>query len=240
MIRYWNPRRLAVIGAALALTACADNVAPRQVSSADAANLSAGGGSTLFFNGADATASTPLGTVLTTQIDNIEMDAEVRWDGANAANEHQTIYMNGHGGVAGWGILVIDGEIRILQAGIDIPNTGLFLTQGVWQHVSAKRVNGDISVTLDDQTVDLGFRDVQPIPGPFGSIVRTSIGGDGTFDGPSGDFHGAIDKVRVRDLSADKWIERWNFNEGQGTTAVGANGTVLYIGNAAWERRGNP
>src|ERR1043165_2266300 len=158
MVRYWNPRRLAVIGAVLALTACADSVAPHQVSSADAANLSAGGGSTLFFNGSDANASTPLGTVLTTQIDNIEMDAEVRWDGANAANAHQVIYMNGHGGVSGWGILVIDGEIRILQAGIDIPNTGLFLTQGQWQHVSARRVNGDISVTLDGETVDLGHR----------------------------------------------------------------------------------
>ena len=239
MTRLWKRSHLAML-AVVALTACADAVAPGTPSSGATATLAAGGGTTLFFNGSDANASTPLGTVLTTQIDNIEMDAQVRWDGANAANSHQMIYFNGHGGVAGWGIIVLDGEICILQAGIDIPCTGLFLTQGAWQHVSAKRVNGEISVSLDDQTVDLGFRAVQPVPGAFSSIVRTSIGGDGTFDNPTGDFHGAIDKVRVRDLVTDTWIERWNFNQGAGATAVGTNGTVLYVGNAAWARRGNP
>ena len=239
-MRYWTPSRLAVIGAAIALTACADGVAPREISSSNAATLAAGGGTTLFFNGADANASTPLGTVLTTQIDDIEMDAQVRWDGANAANAHQMIYFNGHGAVSGWGIIVMEGEICILQAGIDIPCTGLSLTPGLWQHVSARRVNGEISVTLDDQTVDLGFRPVHPVPGAFGAIVRTTVGGDGTFDAPTGDFHGAIDRVRVRDLATDTWIERWNFNKGTGPTAVGVNGTVLYIGNAAWARRGNP
>jgi hypothetical protein len=239
MTRHTKRSHLAIL-TVLAVMACADAVAPGNPSSGGPATLATGGGSTLFFNGADANASTPLGTVLTTQIDNIEMDAQVRWDGANATNSNQMIYFNGHGGVAGWGIIVLGGEVCILQAGIDIPCTGLLLTQGVWQHVSAKRVNGEISVTLDDQTVDLGFRGVQPIPGAFAAIVRTTVGGDGTFDGPTGDFHGAIDRVRVRDLSTDSWIERWNFNEGTGPTAVGAKGTVLYVGNSAWERRGNP
>jgi hypothetical protein len=241
MIRHMIRGRLTVIGAALVLTACADAVAPGTLSRVDAVTANAaGGGTALFFNGVDANASTPLGTVLTSQIDNIEMDAQVRWDGPNAAASHQMIYFNGHGGVAGWGIILLGSEVCILQAGIDIPCTGLFLTQGVWQHVSAKRVNGEISVTLDEQTVDLGFRPVHPVPGAFATIVRTSIGGDGTFDAPTGDFHGGIDRVRVRDLATDTWIERWNFNEGEGSTAVGANGTVLHIGTATWARRGNP
>ena len=34
------------------------------------------------------------------------------------------------------------------------------------------------------------------------------------------------------------WIERWNFNERTGSTASGANGTVLQLGNTAWTGRG--
>ena len=239
MTRHWKRSHLAIF-AVLAAMACADAVGPGNPSSGGSATLATGGGSTLFFNGSNANVSTPLGTVVTTQIDNIEMDAQVRWDGANATNSHQVIYFNGHGGVAGWGLILFGSEICVLQAGIDIPCTGLNLTQGAWQHVSAKRVNGEISVTLDDQTVELGYRDVHPVPGAFSAIVRTTVGGDGTFDTPSGDFYGAIDRVRVRDLSTDTWIERWNFNEGTGPAAVGANGTVLYVGNSAWARRGNP
>ena len=55
---------------------------------------------------------------------------------------------------------------------------------------------------------------MNPVAGGFAEIERRSVGGDGTFDGPTGDFHGAIDRVRVRDLITETWIERWNFNEG--------------------------
>src|SRR3954469_6810900 len=154
MIRHLNRSHLAFV-AILALAGCADAVAPGTPPHGAAATLSAGGGSTLFFNGADANASTPLGTVVTTQIDNIEVDAELRWDGANATNQYQMIYFNGHGAVSGWGLMMFGSEICVLQAGIDIPCTGLNLTQGTWQHLSARRVNGEISVTLDDQTVGL-------------------------------------------------------------------------------------
>jgi hypothetical protein len=181
------------------------------------------------------------------QIDNIEVDVMARFDGPNAASSHQILYYNGHGGVSGWGIILLnaahgfpDGSIGILQGGIDIPMTGLVMTPGVWHHISARRHNQVITVTLDDVTVNLGPRGVNPVGGGFSFIERTTVGGDGTFDSPTGNFNGAIDRVRVRDLNTDAWIERWNFNAGEGPTGTGVNGTVLHLGNTVWARRGNP
>jgi hypothetical protein len=241
-------RHLALFGIALTFAGCSEPTQPAAGSleelSVTAANA-AGGGTTLFFNGADANASTPLGTVLTTQIDDIAFDAMVRFEGGNSAESHQMIYYNGHGAVSGWGIIVLgaphglpDGTIGILSGGIDIPLTPFVLTPGVWQHVSAERRAGVVTVTLDDQSYVVGPLPVNPIGGAFAGIERTTVGGDGTFDAPTGDFHGAIEKVRVRDLATDEWVERWNFNEGQGATATGVKGTVLYVGNAVWARRG--
>jgi hypothetical protein len=240
--------RLALLGVALTFAGCSEPTQPAATTPlnrvAGTSTNAAGGGTTLFFNGADANTSTPLGTILTTQIDDIAVDAMVRFDGGNSAGSHQMIYYNGHGGVSGWGIIVLgephgfaDGTIGILMGGIDIPMTTLVLKPGVWQHVTAERRGGSFTVTLDDQTYVIGPRGVNPVAGAFAGIERTTVGGDGTFNAPSGDFHGAIDRVRVRDLSTDNWIERWNFNEGQGTTATGVNGMVLQIGNSVWANR---
>jgi hypothetical protein len=238
--------RIALAGLIIIAASCADQpTAP--LSATQDASLAAGGGTSLAFNGVNANASTPLGTVLTTQIDDIAVDATVRWAGPNAANAHQMIYYNGHGAVTGWGIIVMsvadgapqDGTIGILAGGIAIPLTPFVLQPGVWHQVQAERRASIVTVTFDDQTYEVGGLGVNPIGGFFAGIERTSIGGDGTFDAPTGNFNGSIDKVRVRDLASGQWLERWNFNAGQGTTATGVNGTVLNIGSATWARRGN-
>jgi hypothetical protein len=231
-------RSLTLAGVAFALSACADSMPTSPLSTDAAVATAAGGGTTLFFNGANANTSTPLGTVLTTQIDNIAVEATVRYDGANAANGHQMIYYNGHGAVSGWGIIVIDGMIGILAGGIDIPMTPFTITDGTWHHVYAERRDQQVTVVFDGETFVIGGLGVNPVGGFFAGIERTSVGGDGTFDAPTGDFNGAIDNVKVRDLNTDQWIERWNFNAGSGTTATGVNGNVLQIGNAVWARRG--
>ncbi len=206
------------------------------------------GTTALLFNGCDANTSTALGTVLTTQIDDIGFDAMVRYDGPSAGNLGQSIYYSGHGGVSGWGILVLgprdgvaDGTIAILAGGITVALTPLQLTRGAWQHITAERRAGDVVVTLSspdgtspDQTFDAGVIPVNPVGQGFASIERTTVGGSGTFDGPQATFRGAIDNLRVRDLAGDKWIERWNFNERTGPTTTGANGTVLQLGNTTW------
>jgi hypothetical protein len=210
------------------------------------------GTTALLFNGCDANTSTPLGSVVTTQIDDIAYDAMVRYDGTNASVQGQSIFYNGHGGVSGWGILVLgqsdgvpNGTIAILAGGITVAFTPLHLTRGVWQHIQAERRGGDVKVMLSDptdesvvDTVDLGFIPVNPVGAGFAGIERTSVGGSGTFDSPQADFHGAIDNLRLHDLATDTWIERWNFNERSGATATGANGTVLHLGNTTWTGRG--
>ena len=239
--------RVALVGVALTVAGCAESVAPDDHLRSGLTTLdhrAAKGGKVLFFNGVDANTSTPLGTTVTTQIDDIAVDAKVRFEGPNAFGAHQMIYYNGHGAVSGWGIIVLgaadglpDGSIGILAGGIAIPMTPFVLTPGEWHHVSAERRGGVVTVTFDEQVYVIGPLGVNPVGGGFAAIERTSLGGDGTFDAPTGDFHGAIDKVRVRNLATDKWIERWQFNEGEGVSTTGAKGTVLFLGNTAWARK---
>ena len=241
--------RLAFYGVILSVAGCSEPTQPPPGTPSELTRIAGtanatGGGTTLFLNGANANTSTPLGTIVTSQIDNIAVDVMARFDGPNAVGSHQMIYYNGHGAVSGWGIIVLgapdgfaEGTIGILAGGIAIPMTNLVLQPGVWQHVTAERRAGVITVTLDDQTFVIEGLGVNPIGGGFAHIERTTVGGDGTFDGPTGNFRGAIDRVRVRDLNTESWIERWNFNEGEGTTATGVNGTVLFIGNSLWAQR---
>jgi hypothetical protein len=240
--------RLALFGVILTLAGCSEPTQPGVPS--DLARIAGtganatGGGTTLYFNGANANTSTPLGTIVTSQIDNIAVDAMVRFDGGNAVGSHQMIYYNGHGAVSGWGIIVLgaphgfaDGTIGILAGGIAIPMTNLVLQPGVWQHVTAERRAGVITVTLEGESFVIHGLGVNPVARGFAAIERTTVGGDGTFNGPTGNFNGAVDRVRVLDLNTESWIERWNFNEGEGATATGVNGTVLFVGNSLWAQR---
>lgn len=210
--------------------------------SADAADPSLmAGGSALFFNGVDANASTALGTVVTTQIDNLTMSATVRYDGPNAnagGDDHQAIVYNGHGAFSGLGILVMghgqgsaDGTIAFLAGGIVVQPTSMVLPVGEWVTVRLTRTNGDVTMSVGDQTEDLGVIPVNSVGGDFASVERTSVGGDGLSNDPSGAFHGAIKRVSIR--SDNHWIEMWRF-AGHGTSATGINGTVLDLGTASW------
>ena len=231
-------RRLVVTSLAVVLAGCGESTIPTSLARDASIASAAGGGTTLFFNGADANASGPLGSRVTDQIDNVAVEATVRWDGPNAAGNHQMVYYNGHGAVTGWGIIIIDGRVRVLAGGIDIPETPFMVTDGAWHHIRAERVDQVVTVTFDGVSHTIGVLPVNPVNGFFGAIERTTIGGDGTFTGPSGNWHGAIDNVKVKDLATDTWVERWNFNKGEGSTAVGVNGFVLHVGNAVWARRG--
>ena len=231
--------------AALALAAaCADSpTAPTPTPLAARADKATdAGGSALFFNGVDANASTTLGSIVTTQIDDMEYAATVRYDGPNAAtawgDDHQIIVYNGHGAVSGWGILILgsgqgfaDGTVSILAGGITVAPTSLVLPRGQWVDVSAVRSGGVVTVRVDDRTESVGAIPVHPVGADWAAIERTSVGGDGLFDEPSGMFHGAIKDVSLR--TGNTWIERWRF-AGHGNTSTGINGTVLRLGTASW------
>jgi hypothetical protein len=231
-------RRLVVTSLAIVSAGCNEPTPPVSLSAEGGVANAAGGGTTLLFNGTNANVSGPLGFRVTNQIDDIGVEATVRWDGPNAAANHQMIYYNGHGCCSGWGIIVIGGQVGILAGGITIPMTPFSVTDGAWHHIRAERVGGVVTVRFDDLEHVIGSLPVNPVNGVISHLERTSIGGDGTFSAPTGNWNGAIDNVKVRNLATDTWIERWNFNKGEGTTAVGVNGTVLGIGNAVWARRG--
>jgi hypothetical protein len=202
-------------------------------------------GHALEFNGTTANASTIVGTIVTTQVDNVAYDMLVRFDGPTP-HQYQMVFYNGHGAVTGWGLLVIgaedgqpEGTIAVLAGGIVISATPLVLKTGVWQHLKADRRDGKVTVSLDDQSYAVGAFPVNPLgSAKYQAIERTTVGGDGTFDAPTGHFRGAIDRVRVKDLASNFFIERWYFDEGQGAMTIGARGAVIYLGNTRWTPAG--
>jgi hypothetical protein len=228
------------------LAGCADTATQPGVPTISARSEFANGSTALGFNGVDASTSTPAGTLVTTQIDDIAYDVMVRFDGPNANNDAQMIIYNGHSSVTGWGILVFgpangfaEGTLSVIAGGNTILVTPLTLTQGRWQHLMAERRAGNVTGTLDDQTFDVGFLQVNPVAGAFAAIEQTSVGASGPFDGPFNGFvRGAMDRVRIRNLTDDTWIEQWNLNEKSGPTTTGVNGTVLHLGTTVWTPRG--
>lgn len=199
-------------------------------------------GSALQFSDTGVNAATPLGAPVTTQVDNIRVDLMVRLD-PGPRTRQEVLYYNGHGAYTGWGLLVIgrsegqpDGTVALLAGGIIITATPLVLAPGRWQHLSAERREGTVIVTLEDRAFVVGPFPVNPMGGEHLAEERTSVGGAGDGQRPGNGFRGAIDRVRIRDLAGAYWIERWNFDEGQGTITVGTRGSPLTIGSARWIR----
>ncbi|MEX2154907.1 MAG: hypothetical protein WD825_16310 [Gemmatimonadaceae bacterium] len=197
-------------------------------------------GTALEFDGSTANASTAVGTLVTAQLDNVAVDMMVRLDG-RTSHPYQMIFYNGHGAVTGWGLMVLgaadgqaEGTVGVIAGGIALAATSLVLKTGLWQRLGAERRQGKLTVTLDDSSYVVGDFPVNTVAGKHRAIEQTTIGGDGSFEAPKGHFRGAIDRVRILDLASNFSIDRWNFDEGKGTTTVGAQGTVVHIGNAQW------
>ncbi|MGH7680185.1 MAG: AfsR/SARP family transcriptional regulator [Gemmatimonadaceae bacterium] len=199
-------------------------------------------GTALLFNGTGQ-ASTTIGTLITPKVDNVAFDARVRFD--SLTGRYQMLVYNGHGAVTGWGVMVVgrgdgqpEGTIAILAGGITITATPLVLKKGTWQYLSAERRDGKVTVFLDDQSYVIGPFPVNPVIARYRAIERTSVGGDGTYDAPKAQFRGAIDRLRIRDLAGNYWVDRWNFDEGRGPLTIGARGGVLYVGGTQWTPSG--
>lgn len=229
--------RLALVGSVV--MGCSDAtqpVSPVELSAINGNSANNGFVPTLGFNGLNSQATLSSGHVITTQTDNMAMEAVVRWNGPNALHNGESIIYNGHSAVTGWGIFLIDGYVGVLAGGIDIPMSPLRLTPGVKHYVYVQRVDGIVTVMVDDQVHVLGGLGVNPISN-FPGISRTSIGAAGNPCCGGDFFNGSIDKVTVYNLNSHTVIEGWNFVFGSGTTSVGRNGTVLNLINTAWVPR---
>ena len=201
-------------------------------------------GTALAFNGENAHVSTPAGRLVTPRVDNIGFDMRVRWDGV-VKGSSQMLFYHGHSGVTGWGLMVVgrshgqpDGTLALLAGGITMSATSIVLDSGVWQQLSVERRDGRVTVSLGSKSVSVGSFPVNPVGTQYAGIERTGVGSGGWFDKPNGFFRGAIDRVRVRDLAASYWIDRWNFDEAAGATTVGMRGTVMRLVNAEWTPSG--
>ncbi|HEY2825806.1 MAG TPA: hypothetical protein VGI83_09695 [Gemmatimonadales bacterium] len=244
---------IALAGLVLAVAACSDMATPTGAETPSLGKDGTGQGNPgLLFNGVDANTSTPANTVITQQIADVSIDVTVKFLGANAANAHQTLFYNGNGAVTGWGILILGeadgfptGTISYLAGGLTIVPTGFTLREGKWDHLRMTRdADQRVTFTFNDSTVDLGLlpaRAIDPAgdPGHFGRDDHTSVGGDGTFNAPTGSFNGVIDDLIVTDLTTGNLIDRWKFDEGSGPTATGQNGNVLTLGTTQWIRHGD-
>ncbi|HLJ75721.1 MAG TPA: hypothetical protein VKU62_14100 [Thermoanaerobaculia bacterium] len=192
-------------------------------------------------------------TAITTQNDDLRMEATVKWLGPSSVGS--LIVYNGNGCCSGWGILVFSSNdtpanaIAVLAGGVTIVPSNLTLTPNVWQHVSMDRVNQDVTLTLSSadnndhtppQTVDLGV-----VPANFVGFLRPAQ----TLVGDA--FNGFISDAAITSLAGTpSVIESWDFSQAPATfnklvnlygpTATGSNGHVLNL-TSSWAvpARGN-
>jgi len=191
---------------------------------------------------------TAAGAPVTTQIDNLRLDATVKWLGPSTVGS--LILYNGHGAVTGWGILVLPSTdpsanaLAVLAGGIVVAPSPIVLPVGKWQRIRMDRVNQIVTMSVrgvdDDeppQTFSFGGIGVNPVGGPFRTIEQTLVGDA---------FNGLVESARIQTLDASRTvIESWSFAHGTaagkyelfGGTATGAKGHVLNLQDASWARR---
>ena len=178
---------------------------------------------------------------VTSQTDNLRLEATVKWLGPS--NPGSLIVYNGNGCCSGWGILVFSSNdtpanaVAVLAGGVTIVPSTITLTPNKWQHVTMDRVNQNVTLTVTDvgddgrnstQTADLGI-----VPVNFVGFLRPAV----TYVGDA--FNGFIADAKITDLGSSNVIDSWDFTHGSGTSgkltlfavaaASGSNGNVLNL-----------
>lgn len=199
-----------------------------------------------------STPRTALGAPATTQVDDLRLEATVKWLGPSTRGS--LIVYNGHGAVSGWGIFVLAStdtpanSVAVLAGGVVVAPSPITLTAGKWQRVRMDRVDQVVTLSVRDverddddddddtsvQTYSFGVIPVNPVGGGFRHIEQTQVGDA---------FNGFIENARIKGLDAsESVIESWAFNHGTpagryelfGTTSTGVNGHVLNLQNTVW------
>jgi len=202
---------------------------------------------TSLLSNSNSTASTAAGSPVTTQLDNLRLEATVKWLGPSSKGS--LIVYNGNGCCSGWGILVLSNTdspanaLSVLAGGVTVVPTSITLTPNKWQHVTMDRVSQTVTLTVttvpdddDDvapppQTASLGF-----IPANFIGLLRPAQ----TYVGDA--FNGFVNDAKITDLGSGSVIDSWDFTHAQATFGklnlyggpVGANGHVLSNFTSSW------
>jgi hypothetical protein len=174
------------------------------------------------------------------RLDNLRMEALVKWNGPSANGG--LIVNNGNGCCNGWGILLhgtndggnFVGKLAILAGGVTIVESSYTLPVGRWQL---------IRVESNGQLVTLSFPGAVH-EGPvysFGVVPRNGLNVGQPSTLTIGEhFNGVIDNVRFTSLDTPNTTLEWfRFNEGRGITTTGVNGTVLNLTGTTWVRLDN-
>lgn len=209
-----------------------------------------GSNSALNFSGANSSA---LRSTITTQVDNITMEAWVNWSGGkNGQSDDQEIFYNGHTGNGGYGILMTaGGNLKILIGGLAYLGSSQNLKPGVWTHVAIVRNNGTWALYVNGTYNDVSPNTTTPNSPTVAGGNQTMVGADQSGTGHL--FYGSIDEVKfwsiarsASDIQADMiacsvnaqsgLLGYWNFNDGSGSVAAdgSGNGYALTLTNTSW------
>lgn len=124
--------------------------------------------------------------LVTTQLDNITMEAWIRWNGKSGTN---FIVLNGDAGTGGYGLYYSYPQLNVVCGGVDYITSDIPLNTGVWYHTAAVRDNGIWKLYLNGEQLPVSGN-----PTPNAVTGATFIGSDHTGGST---FDGAIDEVRI-------------------------------------------
>jgi len=200
----------------------------------------------LFRDGASAHAP----GVATTANANVTLEAWLRWDGGSGA---QAVVYNGNSATSGYGIFVVDGNVRILAGGVDWATCATCsLAPGEWTHLAVVRTTNTWFMFQNGWPQELDKPSLSPHP-PSGLFSLASSPAGGEL------FTGALDEVRVwnmarsaRDIAYDfahrlagdepGLAHYYRFDDGHGSMLTDASGglPVVLVGSPIWIRSGAP
>jgi Concanavalin A-like lectin/glucanases superfamily/PKD domain/Secretion system C-terminal sorting domain/Bacterial Ig domain len=198
-------------------------------------------GDALYFNGSANAA----GPVPTLAVNNVTMEAWVKWDGTGGAV--QVMLLNGSTTSSGYCLFHNGGQVEVVLGGISIMYSGYYLTPGVWTHLA---MTGDASNNWS-LYVNGVYTPLSP------SSAATGPASSGFYVGSdelgAENFTGSVDNVMVwttvrtaaqiqSDMMAcnvmpqTNLVGYWKFDEGAGTTTADASGhgNTLTLNSAGW------
>jgi hypothetical protein len=201
-------------------------------------------GNALRFDGSPQYAS--LGSPVTTIIDNLTMEAWVKWTGSTT--QLQPIFFNGGADDYGYGLILYSNDnISILLGNVSWGVSDSVLHPGVWTHLAMVRNGGHWSLYLNGSSIAMSdLTNQAPITPSTDFYI-------GAANHPNSYFNGAIDEVRISNVvryasnftppsapftTDANTIALYHFDEGTGTTTADASGngnTLTLVNGPTWD-----
>ncbi len=200
-------------------------------------------GSALKFDGSSQYAH--LGTPVDTLIDNLTMEAWVKWTGNTS--QLQPVVFNGGADADGYGLILDSGNhISILLGNVVWGTSDSVLPVGVWTHLAMVRNSGNWSLYLNGANIAISLLAGQAPSTPTADFYIGAANHLNSF------FNGAIDEVRISQIARytsnftplstpfttdGNTIALYHLDEGTGSTTADASGnsnTLALVNDPGW------